>query len=831
MKVNRKYVKQIGQILAFFLGFWVLSMWYFSPALDDQMLQQGDMQQVRMMTQNAHDIKEQTGSFPNWSDRLFSGMPSNLITGVEQGSLLLKWKPLTLFQLVEHPFDFLFISMISMFLLLYVLRVSPYMGAAAAIGYAFMTFTMSSFEAGHITKVLAMSLLPGVIAGLMLLNQKKWLQGGVALGLFFGMLINYFHYQIAYYAGIIMLVYAVVELWATRESKDWKSFGLKIGVMSLASLLAVLTSVGKIYDTMQYSKATMRGGSEVTSEMPSKGQSQVGADGLDIDYAFSWSYGLSETFTLFVPRFKGGSSNELVPDTNPFGVERLPTYFGEMQFTSGPVYMGAILIFLFVLSVVFSFKIKQWKTDDDDHHLYRRIVSFGLVTVVVSILLSWGKYFFLNEYLFEYLPYYNKFRTPMMALSIAQAIIPFIAIYGLYKILSFSYKPEQLKSMFKTTWMTAAVLLGITMIIAYGQGLDGPSDAQYTKSGNAQVIPVFKELRSDLLWGDIWRSAIFLVFAVGLVWAGINKKLKAMQIGLILTAVVAIDLIGISSRYLTDEQWVDKEEETEIQPSILDQQIMEVNKDNSRVFDLRYSPFNDNHSAPFHRNVGGYHPAKLSRYQDIISYGITKSGQQLSSDVIMNNQVLDMLNCRYVLTKDPKTGKEDAMLRSTALGQAWFVDSVETASDAKSALNLLSNRDLSKSAIIEEKFENKPSKLSYVMDSSSTRMIRVRRYTSDSIYYEAVVSDKSLAVFSEVHYNEQNGAWKVYIDNKPATPLQVNYILRGVEIPEGKHNILWVYEPADRGTMIALETASSAILILALFGVIALPAFRKEEDE
>lgn len=419
----------------------------------------------------------------------------------------------------------------------------------------------------------------------------------------------------------------------------------------------------------------------------------------------------------------------------------------------------------------------------------------------------------------------------MMALSIAQAIIPFIAIYGLYKILSFPYKPEQLKSMFKTTWMTAAVLLGITMIIAYGQGLDGPSDAQYTKSGNAQVIPVFKELRSDLLWGDIWRSAIFLVIAVGLVWAGINKKLKAMQIGLILTAVVAIDLIGISSRYLTDEQWVDKEEETEIQPSILDQQIMEVNKDNSRVFDLRYSPFNDNHSAPFHRNVGGYHPAKLSRYQDIISYGITKSGQQLSSDVIMNNQVLDMLNCRYVLTKDPKTGKEDAMLRSTALGQAWFVDSVETASDAKSALNLLSNRDLSKSVIIEDKFENKPSQIYYGMDSSSTRMIQVTRYTSDSIYYEAEVSDKSLAVFSEIHYNEQNGAWKVYIDNKPATPLQVNYILRGVEIPKGKHNILWVYEPADRGTMIALETASSAILILALFGVIALPAFRKEEDE
>ena len=831
MKFNRKYVKQIGQVLAFFLGFWVLSMWYFSPALDDQTLQQGDMQQVYMMTQHAKEVKEEKGVFPNWSDRLFSGMPSNLITGIEQGSLLLKWKPLTFFHMVKHPFDFLFLSMISMFLLLYVLRVSPYVAAAAAVGYAFMTFTMSSFEAGHITKVQAMSLLPGVIAGLMLLNHKKWLQGGVALGLFFGMMINYFHYQIAYYAGIIMLVYAVVELWASRESKDWKSFGLKIGVMSLASIMAALTAVGKIYDTMQYSKATMRGGSEVTSEMPAKGQSQVGANGLDIDYAFSWSYGLSETFTLFVPRFKGGSSNELVPDTNPFGVERLPTYFGEMQFTSGPVYMGAILVFLFVLSVVFSYKLKQWNSDDAEHNLYRRIVQFGLATVVVSILLSWGKYFFLNEYLFEYLPYYNKFRTPMMALSIAQAIIPFIAIYGLYKILSFPYKPVQLKSMFKTTWMTAVILLGITIIVAYGQGLEGPSDAQYAKSGNAQVIPVFKELRSDLLWGDVRRSAIFLMIAVVLVWAGINKKLKIMHVGLILTAAVATDMMGVSGRYLTDEQWVDKEEEMDVQPSTLDQQIMQANKDNSRVFDLRYSPFNDNHAAPFHRNVGGYHPAKLSRYQDVISYGITKSGQQLSSDVIMNNQVLDMLNCRYVLTKDPKTGKEDAMMRPTALGQAWFIDSVETAADAKTALNLLSSRNLSKSAIIENKFENKPSQMYYGLDSSSNRMIRVTRYTSDSIYYAAEVSDNSLAVFSEIHYNEKNGAWKVYIDNKPATPLQVNYILRGVEIPRGKHNILWVYEPADRGMMLALETASSAILILALFGVIALPAFRKEEDE
>lgn len=831
MNINRKYLKQIGQVLAFFLGFWVLSMWYFSPALEDKMLQQGDMQQVRLMTEHAKEVKEETGSFPHWSDRLFSGMPSNLITGVEQGSLLLHWKPLSLFNLVKHPFDFLFISMLSMFLLLYVLRVSPYLAAAAAVGYAFMTFTMSSFEAGHITKVQAMSLLPGVIAGLMLLNQKKWLYGAVAIAIFFGMLINYFHYQIAYYAGIIMFVYVVVEAFSTRESKDWKSLGIKVGVLAIASLLSVLTAVGKIYDTMQYSKATMRGGSEVTSEMPSKGQTQVSADGLDIDYAFSWSYGLSETFTLFVPRFKGGSSNELVPDSNPFGVERLPTYFGEMQFTSGPVYMGAILMYLFVLAVVFGFKLKKWDSNNLSLKLYQRIVWFGLAAFVVSVLLSWGKYFFINEYLFEYLPYYNKFRTPMMALSIAQAVIPFVAIYGLYTIIKYEYKGEQLKSMLKTTWVTGLVLLGVTMLVAFSQELQGPSDAQYAQSGNSQVIPVFKELRSELLWSDIWRFALLLAVAVGLVWSGLKKKLQPMQLGLILTAVVAIDMIGVSSRYLTDEQWIEKEEETAISPSKIDEQVMAVNTENARVFDLRYSPFNDNHAAPFHRNVGGYHPAKLSRYQDVISFGITKSGQQLSSDVIMNNPVLDMLNCRFVLTRQQKTGAEDVMLRPSSMGHAWFVDSVIFASDAKNALDLISSQNLKTVAIAENGNATKPSQLAYNIDSSDSRSISMLRYSSDSILYKSNTTKPSLAVFSEVYYSEKNGAWKAYINGQPAQGLQLNYILRGLEIPEGENDILWVYEPADRSVMVAMETASSAAIILALLGVIALPAFRKNEDE
>lgn len=822
MNINKDYLKQAGVLLGFILGFWVLSMWFLSPALDGKLLQQGDMQQVRMMTAHAKEVKEATGTYPMWSDRLFSGMPSNLITGVEQGSVLHQLKPLHLFNLVKYPFDFLYLSMLSTFVLLLIMKVDKFWAAAGAVGYAFMTFTLSSFEAGHVTKVEAMALLPGVIAGLMLLQQQKWFKGGVVLAVFFGIIITYFHYQIAYYAGFIMGSFAVIALIKALKEKTLKQWLIQISIMALASVLAVGTAVGKIYDTMEYSKATMRGGSEVTSETPEKGQKTVSANGLDIDYAFSWSYGISETFTLFVPRFKGGSSDEPVPE-NDFGAERLPMYFGEMQFTSGPVYMGAILMFLFILGEVFAFNANKWRPNSKEWREFQYVTWFALLTFGISLMLAWGKNLGINAWLFEVLPYYNKFRTPMMALSIAQAVVPFYAIYATYKMINFDYSEAERKSMIKNSLITLGSVLGVILIMANGQSLSGPMDAQIGGQQSAQVLPIIIDLRKTLLWNDIWRSATFMILAFVLIYGVLKNQLKSLYAALGLTLLIGVDLIGVSGRYLSDEKWVEKEEEEQILPSKVDEQVMADNKDMARVFDLRYSPFNDNHSAPFHRNVGGYHPAKLSRYQDIISFGITKAGSQLNGETIMNNPVLDMLNCKYVLSRQQNApGGEEVIVRPTAYGNVWFVGETRQYATPKEALNALQELNLRNTAILE----GNVSQGKYELDSSAS--IAVVKYTSDSITYKSNNANTGFAVFSEVYYAEKNGAWKVYIDGKPAQALRTNYILRGVEVPAGSHTIVWVYEPADRSALIAVETATSAGLLLALLAIIALPVVRKD---
>jgi len=408
----------------------------------------------------------------------------------------------------------------------------------------------------------------------------------------------------------------------------------------------------------------------------------------------------------------------------------------------------------------------------------------------------------------------------MMALSIAQAIVPFYAVYAVYKMVTFDYQEKERAAMIKASGITLGAILGVIIVMAGGQSLSSPMDAQIGGAQSAQVMPIILDLRKSLLWNDIWRSAIFMILAFGVIYGVMKNQLKSMHAGILLTLLIAVDLIGVSNRYLSEEQWVDKEDEEEILPSKIDEQVMANNKDQARVFDLRYSPFNDNHSAPFHRNVGGYHPAKLSRYQDIISFGITKSGTQLNGETIMNNPVLDMLNCKYVLSKGQQG--EEVILRNTAFGNAWLVNEVKNYSGAKEALNALQSEDLRKVAVLEGESES----MNVAKDSSD--FIRMTQYSSDSIHYKSNTKGAGFAVFSEVYYAEKNGEWKVYIDGQAAKAQRANYILRGLALPAGDHDILWVYEPADRSLMVATEAGSSAALILGLLAVIALPLFKRD---
>ena len=841
MNLNKHFLKQAGLFLLFVIGFWFITLWYLAPPSEGMVLKQGDMQQVRLMRYAAEQVKETTGTLPQWNDRLFSGMPGSLITGIEQGSLLLKYKVIELFGLVKSPFNFLFVAMLSMFVLLLSVKVDRWLAAAGAIGYAFMTFSISSYEAGHITKVLAMGAMPGVIGGLALLSQRRYLLGAAVTALFFGMVVNYFHYQIAYYAGIMVGLYFLVELVSAIRSKDFKHMLLSSGIATVAMGLAVLTCVGKLADTNDYAKATMRGGSAVAEATGAKG-AQVGKKGLDMDYAFSWSYGIDETFTLLVPGFKGGSSNELVSDAD-FGDTRLPLYFGDLQFTSGPVYLGASLVFLFVFGLMLAFVWKKDKPLDSDAQLNYNWAIFGLVTFLVSVILGWGRHFFINEFLFDSLPYYNKFRTPMMALVIAQVVVPMIGILGLYRFIVLvqgdGLSEVAQKKVFKNTLILAGVMVGAVVLLTMSTDFSSPeTDKRIAEQGGMETVNKIKDLRSGLVWDDIFRSILFIVALIGLVYLALKKQASTLVAGAVMILLVGFDMIGISKRYLTDDNWEDKETEEAVLPSVIDNQIIANNKDGKRVFDYRggiNGAFNDNRAGAFHRNVGGYHPAKMSRYQDVMSYCIGSSSPTGSGD-IMNNHALDMLNCGFIMGISQDGKSEIVVPRMTALGHAWFVDSVDEAATAKEALNMINTLNLRKHAVIEGGDYKAGATAGLALGArnfatDSTAAVTRLFYSNDSIAYESNNNQAGLAVFSEIYYNEKNGAWKAFVDGKEAKALRVNYVLRGLEIPAGKHAVTWVYQPADRSMMVNIEWASSALILLLVGGSLVQLMLKKDELE
>ena len=841
MNLNKHFLKQAGLFLLFVIGFWFITLWYLAPPSEGMVLKQGDMQQVRLMRYAAEQVKETTGTLPQWNDRLFSGMPGSLITGIEQGSLLLKYKVIELFGLVKSPFNFLFVAMLSMFVLLLSVKVDRWLAAAGAIGYAFMTFSISSYEAGHITKVLAMGAMPGVIGGLALLSQRRYLLGAAVTALFFGMVVNYFHYQIAYYAGIMVGLYFLVELLSAIRSKDFKHMLLSSGIAIVAMGLAVLTCVGKLADTNDYAKATMRGGSAVAEATGAKG-AQVGKKGLDMDYAFSWSYGIDETFTLLVPGFKGGSSNELVSDAD-FGDTRLPLYFGDLQFTSGPVYLGASLVFLFVFGLMLAFVWKKDKPLDSDAQLNYNWAIFGLVTFLVSVILGWGRHFFINEFLFDSLPYYNKFRTPMMALVIAQVVVPMIGILGLYRFIVLvqgdGLSEVAQKKVFKNTLILAGVMVGAVVLLTMSTDFSSPeTDKRIAEQGGMETVNKIKDLRSGLVWDDIFRSILFIVALIGLVYLALKKQASTLVAGAVMILLVGFDMIGISKRYLTDDNWEDKETEEAVLPSVIDNQIIANNKDGKRVFDYRggiNGAFNDNRAGAFHRNVGGYHPAKMSRYQDVMSYCIGSSSPTGSGD-IMNNHALDMLNCGFIMGISQDGKSEIVVPRTTALGHAWFVDSVDEAATAKEALNMINTLNLRKHAVIEGGDYKAGATAGLALGArnfatDSTAAVTRLFYSNDSIAYESNNNQAGLAVFSEIYYNEKNGAWKAFVDGKEAKALRVNYVLRGLEIPAGKHAVTWVYQPADRSMMVNIEWASSALILLLVGGSLVQLMLKKDELE
>jgi hypothetical protein len=634
--------------------------------------------------------------------------------------------------------------------------------------------------------------------------RKKYLLGGALTTLFLALSINANHFQITYYMSLMILVYLMVEAFYNIKEKQYKSYLIAVGVLGAAALLAVGPNVSRLWTTYDYSHETMRGGRSELSEYK-----DAKSGGLEKDYAMSWSYGIGETFTLLIPDFYGGSSTAPLSINSNTGQElkklgvprqqldnilaRLPLYWGDQPFTSGPVYLGAVVIFLFVLSLfILQGPIKLWL----------------LICTIFSIMLSWGNNFeIVNDLFFYYLPLYNKFRTPSMILSVASLTIPLMGLMALNKILQSSngiqsYMPEVKKAFYITGGLTLFFALFGSSLFSFA----GSSDAQLPEGW---PIDSLIEDRKDLLTFGAFKSFVFISICFGLLWALAKNKIspKLFIGGVILS--IGLDLWMVDKKYLNDSHLVKRRNRDAFYVDTpADKTILQDKDLDYRVFNLTVNPFTDAMTSYHHNSVGGYHGAKLIRYQDVIDQHLSKN----------NSKVLDMLNTRYYILRNQETGQPEVKGNRNALGNAWFINDIIWAENADAEISALNEFDPANQVVIDERFKDV---LSVTQLNNSESHIQLTNFEPNYLVYEADVKNgKQFAVFSEIYYEGTDHDWKSFIDGIPTEHIRVNYILRGMEIPEGQHKIEFKFEPISYFLGEKISLASSIVVLIIVLGAL-----------
>lgn len=798
MNIIKKFIPHLIALVLFA----VVSYIYFMPNFNGKVHSESDMFQGNAMSTEINKYEEAEGKLPLWTNSIFFGMPSQILRGRQSTNLLKDINYLTPFKSTKYPFRIMFLSLIGFYILMLCMKINYKLAIVGALAYGLATFTISSIEAAHYTKALAMALMPAVLGGFVLLTRKKYFLGAIVLAFNLGLQTYYYHYQISYYT-IIMLVVAGVVFAIFKIKEGGLSHVIKVAALSiLAVVLALGSCYQKIKSTQDYAKNSMRGGSEL-AEVSGDPNSNIDTKGLSEEYAFQWSYGIFETLTGVIPRFVGGSSSEPISKSSDFYRQTkskvAPTYFGDMPFTGGPIYFGALMVFLFVLGIIVSEGWIKWT-----------FIAIG----AVSLILAWGKNFgIINSFLFNYLPFYNKFRTPMMAFSIAQVVIPALGIYGLSKFIGSKESKERKMEMLKLTgYIVGGIIVAFGLVFSIGYSFEGYGDGRF--QGNPGIIDLLVDLRKGLLRMDALRSLAFAGIGFAILWFYIKGRVKETTIIVIFGIAMLFDLGGVAVRYLSWDDFnirVSKHAQmAQVDPTPADLQIMQ-DKSYYRVYDMSRDPFNDNTGAIFHKMIGGYHPAKLSRYQDIISRHLQKN----------NQKVLDMMNAKYLLGKMENSDQVIAQRRPTALGNAWFVNEVKFVPTALAEIDFLNTFDPATVAVAREEFKTM---LQGVGSSDSADIIALTNYHPDTMVYEYTAKNDVAAVFSEMYYEE---LWQAYLDGEPLEHARVNYILRGAKLPAGKHTVTFIAEDKSADKDLMVERVSSAI-ILAGFPIYLLFFFLKK---
>ncbi|MBP5688120.1 MAG: YfhO family protein [Muribaculaceae bacterium] len=821
----------LGNVLTFVLSiliFAFISWFYFSS--NDGVLQQNDVLQGAANGQETKVYNEShNGEVTRWTNSLFGGMPTfQIAPSYESNSIINNiGKVLTLG--FSQPISWVFLLMLGFFILMLAFDMKWYLAVLGAIGYAFSSYFFIIISAGHIWKLLVLCYIPPTIAGIVWAYRGKYLLGTAVTALFASLQLLNNHVQMTYYSLFIIVPLAIAFLVIAIKEKKIGQWCIATACLAVAALLAVGANASNLYLSNKYAKETMRGGHSELTPLPSKdGEQQISSEptngGLSKEYITQWSYGIGETWTLMVPNVKGGTSMKSLAELDDaadvasntgaeLGVDGLGVfsqYFGDQPFTSGPVYVGALIFALFILSL---FVVKgpiKWAL---------------LVATVISILLSWGHNFMgLTGWFIDHFPMYNKFRTVSSILVIAEFTIPLMAVLALKEMFT---QEDFFKKNGKIFYGVFGACALLCLLFAMSPSIfgGGPTESDSLNLLRASQGQISMEqvpntagaaavLRHGLVSGDAWRSLIIILLGFGVLMLYKFRKLNAMATGLIVAAIVLVDMFAVNKRYLNEDNFVDPATlpSTTFEKTPADATILADTTQNYRVMDMQ--GFMQPRSSYFHKTVGGYHAAKLTRYNDLIERQIANN----------NISVLNMLNAKWFIVD-----AENAQQNPEALGNAWFVDTLTYVKTADEEMKFLDDFDPAKQAVADVKFKDA---LKEATPADTADYIEETTYAPNKLTYHAHSANGGLAVFSEIYFP---WGWTATIDGKEAPIGRVNYVLRGLQVPAGDHTIVFTFDPQEVHKTETVAKTSVYLILLLVLGALGWGIYsglrRKKEEE
>jgi hypothetical protein len=819
MQLKEKLKPCLPHLIAVFL-FIIISFAYFYPVLEGKVLKANDSTVSRINSKEIQDFREKYGREPLWTNSIFGGMPAYLISTRYPGNLF-KYAD-TILRIFKMPVSVLFLSMVGFYVLLLVFGVNPWLAITGALAYSLSSFFFLILGAGHNTQAIALAYMAPMIGGIYYTYRYDALKGALFTAFILTLEILANHPQITYYAMMCLLVFAIVEFIYAIKRKSVIRFLKTSALLVIPFIIAVGINFASLYTTYEYGKYSIRGKSDLTSDNKSS------ASGLDKSYITYWSYGIDETFNLLIPDYKGGSSrpfdrtSETVKALNKNNAQsaanQLQKYWGTQPGTDGPHYVGAIVIFLFILGLVIIQGPEKW---------------WLLSATALSIMLAWGKNFMpFSDLFIEYFPGYNKFRAVTMILVIAQFCIPLLGILALRDIFNGSLPRKAIIKGFK---ISLGLTVGFISLLIIFPGIAGSFLGQHETEYPEWLKSALVTDRKDLLKTDAFRSLIFILFAAVTILGFIFEKLRKNQAIIILTVLIVFDLWIIDKRYLNADRF---EKSSVIQKSFTATAADEfILKDPSqfRVLNLTVSTFNDNSpTSYFHKSIGGYHGAKMERYQELIDTSLINNLQLIQmvgsnaktledfQSVFNNTSALNMLNTKYVIYNP----EAPPLVNFNALGNAWFVETPVLVENANMEISLINKFNPLKEAIIDDIFRDQVTKSTYPL--SEEERIELVSYRADELVYKYSAREEKLAVFSEIYYP---AGWKAYIDGKESNYFRTNYVLRGMVVPSGNHEIKFSFKPSSYIMGNKISLASSLLLILLLAGFLVSKILIKSKSE